>query len=84
MQAQQGLLAPRDLRVSKSPKSPSPKSQVFIYIRYIYMFPGSHTSKYKTRCMQGDEADADAEAGAKAADEWGIRTMVLVNMKQTP
>ena len=48
------------------------------------MFPGSHTSKYKTRCMQGDEADADAEAGAKAADERGIRTMVLVNMKQTP
>ena len=30
------------------------------------MFPGSHTSKYKTRCMQGDESEAVAEAGAKA------------------
>ena len=30
------------------------------------MFPGSHTSKYKTRCMQGDDSEAVAEAGAKA------------------
>ena len=36
------------------------------------MLPGSHPSKYKTRCMQGDEADTEAEAGAKAADERGF------------